>query len=77
LPRIKGEELVNVLKKDGFELVRVKGSHYILQKEFVDGKITIPVPVKKGKDLRTGTLRDIMRRAKISVERLIELLAII
>jgi len=75
LPRITGEELVKALEKEGFEIARQRGSHVQMRK-FVEGdKVTFPIPVHKGKTLKTGTLRGILRKAGISVEQLIELLA--
>ena len=74
LPRITGEELVKALEKEGFEIARQRGSHVQMRK-FVEGdKVTFPIPIHKGKTLKPGTLRAIMRKAGISVERLIELL---
>ena len=72
LPRITGEELVKALEKEGFEIARQRGSHVQVRKYVEGKKVTFPVP--KGKILKSGTLRGIMRKAGISVERLIELL---
>jgi len=74
LPRITGEELVNTLRKDGFEVVRKRGRHVQLRKYVEGNKLTFPVPVHKGKTLKPGTLRGILRKAGISIERLWELL---
>jgi len=75
LPRITGEELVKALEKEGFEIARQRGSHVQMRK-FVEGdKVTFPIPIHKGKTLKPGTLQGILRKAGISVERLIELLA--
>lgn len=74
LPLITGEELVKALQREGFELARQKGSH-VQVKKYVEGeKVTFPVPVHKGKTLKPGTLRGILRKADVSVERLLELL---
>lgn len=74
LPRITGEELVKALQKVNFEIARRKGSHVQLRK-FVEGrKVTFPVPVHKGKTLKPGTLRGILRKAGLSVEELEKLL---
>ena len=74
LPRITGKELVKALQKEGFEIVRQKGSHVQVRK-YVDGeKITFPVPVHAGKTVKQGTLKGILRKANISVERLEEVL---
>jgi predicted RNA binding protein YcfA (HicA-like mRNA interferase family) len=73
-PRITSKELLRALLRDGFEVARQKGSHVQVRK-FVDGeKITFPVPVHAGKTVKIGTLKGILRKAKISEERLIELL---
>ena len=74
LPRITGEELVKALEKEGFEIARQRGSHVQVRKYVEGKKVTFPIPVHKGKTLKPGTLRGIMRKAGISVERLIELL---
>ena len=75
LPRIKGETLVRALERDEFEVVRIKGSHFILQKTFPDGEVvTIPVPVHHAHNVKAGTLSGILRKARISRERLQELL---
>ena len=74
LPRITGEQLIKALIKDGFEIARQKGSHVQLRK-FVEGvKVTFPVPVHKGKTLKTGTFKGILRKADLAVERLGEIL---
>jgi len=74
LPQITGEELVKALQKEGFEVARQRGSHVQVRKYVEGKKITFPVPVHKGKTLKPGTLRGILRKAGISVERLLELL---
>jgi predicted RNA binding protein YcfA (HicA-like mRNA interferase family) len=74
LPQITGEELVTALQKEGFEIVRRRGSHVQMRKYIEGRKVTFPVPVHKGKTLKPGTLRGILRLAEIPVERLLELL---
>ena len=75
LPRIEGHALVQALERDGFEVVRIKGSHFILQKTFSDGEVvTIPVPVHTGRIIKIGTLSGILRKARISREQLVALL---
>jgi len=71
LPRIDGRTLVRAMERDGFEIVRIKGSHFILQKAFPDGEVvTIPVPVHAGRIVKVGTLAGILRKARIERERL-------
>ena len=58
LPVLKGEELIEILKKMGFRIVRQKGSHVRLKHP--DGRVTT-VPVHKGKNIPKGLLRKIIR----------------
>ena len=74
LPLITGEELVKALQREGFEIARQKGSHVQMRKYVKGEKVTFPVPVHKGKTLKPGTLRGILRKADVAVERLLELL---
>jgi predicted RNA binding protein YcfA (HicA-like mRNA interferase family) len=63
------------MEQDGFQIVRIKGSHFILQKIFPDDRVvTIPVPVHAGRIVKVGTLAGILRKAGIGRERLVELL---
>ena len=71
LPRLKPKQLIKALKRADFTIDRVKGSHYILYKNDSCPPITVPY---HNKDLKTGTLSAILKQAKISTEKLIDLL---
>jgi predicted RNA binding protein YcfA (HicA-like mRNA interferase family) len=64
------KKLVEILKHEGFQVVRTKGSHVILMKE---GVRTV-VPVHPGKDVKPGLVRAIIREAKLTRSRFFELL---
>ncbi len=51
---MKDKDLIKLLKKNGWNVVRINGSHHVLQK---DGK-TIVVPLH-GKDVPIGLLNNI------------------
>ncbi|MBI1976958.1 MAG: type II toxin-antitoxin system HicA family toxin [Candidatus Omnitrophica bacterium] len=70
LPRITGKQLVRSLTKTGFLVKRIEGSHYILQKQFPEGTVTIPVPVHAGKVIKPGLMNHILRKARLSPEEL-------
>jgi predicted RNA binding protein YcfA (HicA-like mRNA interferase family) len=53
LPALEGGSLVRALKRVGFELDRINGSHHILRHP--DGRKT-SVPCHAGKTLRRGLL---------------------
>jgi len=72
LPILSGKAVVKALSKIGFEHVRTRGSHAILNKQTEDGKITIPVPLHK--ELAKGTLKSIMRQADLSLEDFLKLI---
>ena len=57
LPRISGKEMVRFLERQGFTVVRVRGSHHVMER----GQQRTSVPVHGNRSLRTGTLRKILR----------------
>ena len=57
LPRITGGEMVRFLEREGFEIVRVRGSHHFMQRD----ELRTSVPVHSGRNLKVGTLRSILR----------------
>ena len=70
LPLLSGEEVVKKLEKAGFIFVRQVGSHFILRRESPP-RLTLSVP--NHRELKKGTLRNILRQAGITVERFKEL----
>jgi predicted RNA binding protein YcfA (HicA-like mRNA interferase family) len=61
-----GEEVVKAFHAAGWRTARHKGSHVILVKE--GREATLSVPVHKGKNIKRGTLRDLLRSAGMTVE---------
>ena len=61
---ISGREACEILARHGFVEVRRRGSHIIMQKVVVGGTLTVPVPDHA--ELRTGTLRAIIRQSGIA-----------
>ncbi|SJM89144.1 type II toxin-antitoxin system HicA family toxin [Crenothrix polyspora] len=61
---LSGKEVCLILMAHGFEQVRQKGSHIVMQKQ-VDS-ITITVPVPQHKEIKAGTLASIIRQAQLS-----------
>ena len=66
LPVLSGQAVRRVLEGHGFQLVRQRGSHMVMQKSGDEGTTTIPVPDHT--ELRTGTLRSIIRQSGLAVE---------
>jgi predicted RNA binding protein YcfA (HicA-like mRNA interferase family) len=64
LPRLRtlsGREVCAILEQHGFAQVRQRGSHIVMQKRIEDSTITVVVP--EHRELRTGTLRSIIRQS--------------
>ncbi|MBI3331445.1 type II toxin-antitoxin system HicA family toxin [Candidatus Peregrinibacteria bacterium] len=64
MPRVTGKEMVRFLERQGFQIRRIVGSHHVLRKEDIQAVI----PVHKNDDLKTGTLRGILRDVKMEPE---------
>jgi predicted RNA binding protein YcfA (HicA-like mRNA interferase family) len=60
---MSGAEVCRILAQNGFSEVRRRGSHIVMQKRDDAGTTTIPVPDHK--ELRTGTLRAIIRQSEL------------
>ncbi len=71
LPRITGREAIAALKRAGFEVARVKGSHHFLR--HADGRGTV-VPVHAGETIGPGLLAAILRDCELSREEFSSLL---
>jgi len=69
LPVLKPKEVVKILKKLGFEEERSKGSHV----QFYKGKIRVTVAIHN-KDIRRGTLINIIRQCGLTTEEFIKLI---
>lgn len=72
LKKLSGKEIIKVLcNKFSFRNIRQKGSHVLLIKTSENGeKIGCVVPLHK--ELKIGTMKSILKQAKISEEELIE-----
>lgn len=62
-PRITGKELIKSLKKFGFEVIRIKGSHYFLKHK--DGRCT-SVPVHSAETIGPGLLSKILKDCELT-----------
>ena len=65
LPRIKAGDIIGVLERKGFVLVRQSGSHKIYRNN--EGK-RVTIPYHSGKILHPKVLKSIMRDAEISMD---------
>lgn len=67
LPVLTPQNLVKALEKAGFELLRVRGSHYYYYNRQTDRIAVVPF---HSRDIRKGTLHAILKDADIDIEEL-------
>lgn len=72
IPSLPYSQIISALRRDGWIVIRQKGSHIRLEKNFDDGvlKITVPahLPVKR------STLSHILKQARLDVNKFLKLL---
>jgi predicted RNA binding protein YcfA (HicA-like mRNA interferase family) len=73
LPTLTGREVVRVLQRAGFSVIRIKGSHHFLRHDRDPRRQTV-VPVHGNEDLGRPLLRKILKDAGLTVDEFISLL---
>jgi len=68
-PAITGAHLLKALRRLGFDLIRVKGTHHFLRHP--DGRCTV-VPIHRGETIGRGLLAQILRDCEITRDELQE-----
>jgi predicted RNA binding protein YcfA (HicA-like mRNA interferase family) len=63
---LSSSEVCSILKKFGFNEVRRKGSHIVMQKISDQGSLTLPVP--NHDEIKIGTLLSIIRQSGLQRE---------
>jgi predicted RNA binding protein YcfA (HicA-like mRNA interferase family) len=69
LPNIRALELIRLLERKGFRVVRQSGSHAILR--HADGRRTT-IPIHSSKTVGKGLLQHIMKDTELTVNELID-----
>ncbi len=72
VPSVNYLQVINALQRDGWIVVRQKGSHIRLQKRLPEEMLKIVVPAHRS--IKRSTLSHILKQAHLSVEKFIELL---
>ena len=62
-PAFSGPQLLKALRRLGFEIIRVKGSHHFLRHP--DGRCTV-VPVHRGEMIGRGLFAQILRDCELT-----------
>ncbi len=72
IPIISARKLIKVLKKKGYILHRIHGSHHIFIRK--TDQTTISVPVHQGKDLGRGITLAILKDAHITIDEFLNII---
>ena len=72
VPSLNYQKVINALQRDGWVVVRQKGSHIRLQKHTSDETLKLTIPAHK--PIKRSTLSHILKQAYISIDKFIELL---
>ncbi len=59
---MKPKDLLKMLEADGWQIERIRGSHYILKHPTKPGRPVIPM---HNKDMKSGTFNNILQQAGI------------
>lgn len=70
LRRISGQKAIRALERLGFRQVRQRGGHVVLKKQIPEGEVGCVVPLHR--ELAIGTLRGILRQARVTPEEFME-----
>jgi len=65
LPRLRGREVIAILRRAGFHVIRIKGSHHFLAHS--DGRRTV-VPVHAGESIGPGLFGKILKDVDMDSE---------
>jgi len=72
VPILNYERVIRALRRDGWVVVRQRGSHIRLQKEIREGPLKLIVPAHR--PIKRSTLAHILKQARLSPEMFLELL---
>ena len=71
-PSLSYREVVRGLQRDGWVIVRQRGSHIRMQKHAGERTLKLTVPAHRA--IKRSTLGEILRQAELELERFLELL---
>jgi predicted RNA binding protein YcfA (HicA-like mRNA interferase family) len=61
---LSGKELIRILERHGWVLLRVQGSHHIYGRS--ESIVRLSIPVHRNQPLKTGLLRHLLKSAGLS-----------
>ncbi len=71
VPSLDYEKVIKALKRDGWVVVRQKGSHIRLHKHLQNEALKLTIPAHR--PIKRSTLSHILKQAKIEIDRFLQL----
>lgn len=71
VPSLSYQQVIRALQRDGWVVIRQKGSHVRLQKHVEDRTLKLTVPAHR--QVKRSTLSHVIKQAHITLERFLEL----
>jgi predicted RNA binding protein YcfA (HicA-like mRNA interferase family) len=72
IPSVAYDRIIRTLQRDGWVVVRQKGSHIRLQKRTQDEVLKLTIPAHK--PVKRSTLSHILKQARMDVDRFLSLM---
>jgi predicted RNA binding protein YcfA (HicA-like mRNA interferase family) len=72
VPSLSYVEIITALERDGWTVIRQRGSHIRLQKQMPDEVLKLTVPAHR--PVKRTTLAKILKQARINLEQFLDLL---
>jgi len=72
VPSLNFEQVINALRRDGWLVVRQRGSHIRLQKRAADETLKLSVPAHR--PIKRSTLSHILKQARLDLAEFLKLL---
>ena len=70
VPSLNYDKVIKALQRDGWVVVRQRGSHIRMQKHLLDEVLKTTIPAHK--PIKRSTLSHILKQARISVDSFLE-----
>jgi len=72
VPSLGYHQVVRALQRDGWQVIRQRGSHVRLQKDLSDETLRITVPAHR--PIKRSTLAHVLKQARLTLEEFLALL---
>jgi predicted RNA binding protein YcfA (HicA-like mRNA interferase family) len=72
VPSLNYEQVIHALRRDGWLVVRQRGSHIRLQKRTAEGTLKLTVPAHR--PIKRSTLSHLLKQAHLDLAEFLELL---